>query len=94
MENYLAVVRVKGAKTPLKASFSCEGTAAAIKKMCELLQTPISEVEEYDLMEMIGNRELRIVASRGGKVAPKVPVVSAKVSNEETTYQSFTVETI
>ena len=70
MENYLAVAKVKGAKMASKASFSCEGVTAAIKKMCEILQTSMEDIEDYDLMELVGAQTLRIVASRDSKAAP------------------------
>ena len=95
MENYLAVVKVKGAKTACKASFSCSGVAAAIIKMCELVQTPIGDIAEYDLMEMTGANTMRVVASRTGKdnVLPFKPE-ELQLKYTESTYTSYIKEAI
>lgn len=91
MENYLAVAKVKGAKTASKASFSCEGVAAAIRKMCELLQTSVDDIEEYDLMELIGAQTLRIVAKKDPKkmIPWKPKEDELEIQYEEVEYISY-----
>lgn len=95
MENYLAVVKVKGAKTACKASFSCSGVAAAIIKMCELVQSPIGDIAEYDLMEMTSANTMRVVASRTEKdnVLP-IKQPAPQLQYTESTYTSYILEAI
>lgn len=97
MENYLAVVKVRGAKMACKASFSVTGVAAAIQKMCEILQAPISTIEEYDLMEILPNTTMRIVASRTAKselkpltLEPKQEPINTRFT--ENTYLNYLIE--
>lgn len=100
-QNYLAVVKLKGAAYASKASFSSEGTTAALKKMCELLQSSIRDVEEYDLFEILELNKMRVVASRtkskdNTPSLPALPPPTADntLTSNEKVYNVYIKETI
>lgn len=97
MQNYLAVVKAKGAATAAKASFSADGAAAAIIKMCSILQIPNSEIEEYDLMEFIDETRYRMVSSRVAKIETGKTLtlaLPAPTDFKEVPYHTYKVEKV
>lgn len=108
MPNYFAIIRLKRNDAPLKMSFQAHGTSKAILEMLKGAGcSSISEVKEYEILEILENNKYVPVAARyppGSEslgrnwapttesAPPKESVTPPPVPSAEPSYQSYSVK--
>lgn len=105
MNRYFAVIKMKSYSTPASTSFDAPDTGLALRKMMEVVGVSSTmEIDEYELLEVVG-KDYKRVACKGptrstpprpatvvGRLIPETP--EPLLTLEETEYTPFTVEVI
>lgn len=93
MNKYHCTVKV--GPTPARALITAKDVGEALEKMCKIFYIAnTSEIDEYEILEVVGKDAYKKVASKGegdSKPRIKLPLPPPPKENDEVVYESYTL---